>query len=250
MTMVINIDTRTSPQGNPAPPQAHAREQGHYRIPTQTLERTNVDAILRQINKAEVIEFKCVGNRPDRDSGQWTKRFRTTPSSQELELDIASSLYLFVTNSSHTFTRDILVSYFSTAIEVQRDILQEPQKPGTRSHRIVEMEKKFREFSELPENWDTYGGTLISPEAIDEARHILTTGMDLNLPDPWVAPGGDAGVGIQWDTDRAELYIDIVPKEETTYVLTPKTGNLHEADGVLTSANLSKVLNQFAEFPA
>ena len=116
-----------------------------------------------------------------------------------------------------------------------------------RFRRIAEMEETLSRFSELPENWDSYGGHAISLDAIDEARGILTTAIKLNLPEPWVAPGGDAGIGIQWDTDRAELYIDIVPSEETTYALTPKAGHVGEADGVLTKENLLVVLSQLAE---
>ena len=116
-----------------------------------------------------------------------------------------------------------------------------------RSQRTGAMEKMLRSFSELPENWDSYGCSAISLDAINEARRILRAAIILKLPDPWVAPGGDAGIGIQWDTDRAELYIDVIPEEETTYVLTPKAGNVGEADGVLTMGNLSEVLNQLAE---
>ena len=115
------------------------------------------------------------------------------------------------------------------------------------SRRIADMEETLHRFSELPENWDSYGGSAISLDAIDEARRILGAAINLNLPEPWVAPGGDAGIGIQWETDRAELYIDVVPEEETTFALTPKAGNVDEADGVLTMDNLVGVLNQFAE---
>ena len=117
------------------------------------------------------------------------------------------------------------------------------ERPG----RIIDMEETLRRFSELRENWDSYGGRAISPDAIAEARRILKAAINLNLPEPWVAPGGDAGIGIQWDTNRAELYIDVVPLEETTYALTPKAENVDEADGVLTMANLFGVLNQLAE---
>ena len=124
---------------------------------------------------------------------------------------------------------------------------QETPVLDERSRRIADIEETLRRFSELPENWDSYGGRAISLDAIGEAKRILMAAIDLNLPEPWVAPGGDAGIGIQWDTDRAELYIDVVPDEETTYVLTPKAGNVGELDGVLTKANLLGVLNHLAE---
>ena len=118
------------------------------------------------------------------------------------------------------------------------------------TRRLAEMEELLRKFSELAEDWDSYGGSSISSDIIDEARMILTAGINLNLPPAWAAPGGDGGIGIQWDNDQAELYIDIVPEEETTYFLTAKAGDGIEADGVLTNANLSGVLNKFAESSA
>ena len=118
------------------------------------------------------------------------------------------------------------------------------QEPN-RSRRIVSMEATFRRFSELPDNWDSYGGRSISSDTIDEAKRILRAAINLGLPEPWVAPGGDGGVGIEWDTGRAELYVDVVPKEKTTYLLTVNTGgNIAETHGVLTVGNLSTMLRQ------
>ncbi len=129
-------------------------------------------------------------------------------------------------------------------------IRRQPQEAivdAERLRRLFKMEATLRGFSELPRGWDSHGGLAISFDAIYEARTILRTAINLNLPEPWIAPGGDAGVGIQWDTAQAELYIDVVPAEETTYVLTPKAGYGGEADGVLTTENLISVLTQLAE---
>ena len=108
-------------------------------------------------------------------------------------------------------------------------------------------ETLLQELSELRQNWNSYNSPPIAPGIIAEAREILTAGVSLNLPSAWVAPGGDGGIGIQWDTDRNELYIDIVPDEETTYVLTSKTGSRTTAEGVLTPANLPEVLSKLVE---
>ena len=113
--------------------------------------------------------------------------------------------------------------------------------------RFEAMEEMLNGFSELPRNWDSFGSPALSLDAIGEVKGILTGAIDLDLPEPWVAPGADAGIGIQWDTDGAELYIDVVPGEETTYVLTLKAGSSFESDGTLTAENLSRVLGQFAE---
>ena len=126
-------------------------------------------------------------------------------------------------------------------------VVSSPQIRDQMARQLIEMSGMLARSSDLLENWDSYGGSPISADAIAEARRILAAAIKLRLPAPWVAPGGDAGIGIQWDTNRAELYIDIVPGKETTYVLTPKMGNLSEDDGVLTMANLVGVLNRLRE---
>ena len=126
-------------------------------------------------------------------------------------------------------------------------VVSYPQITDQVSRQFMEMDRMLARFSRLPENWDSSGGSPISADAIAEARTILTAAINLSLPTPWVAPGGDSGIGIQWDTSKAELYIDIVPGKETTYVLTPKGEDPSEDDGVLTMANLTGVLNRLAE---
>ena len=138
----------------------------------------------------------------------------------------------------------------STPDEPNIGTLSPPQETIARAERlqrIAKVDATLRGFSKLPKGWDSYGGLAISLDAIDEARTILRTAISLDLPEPWVAPGGDAGIGIQWDTDRASMYIDVVPDEETTYVLTPKAAIVSEVDGVLTRENLLSVLSQLAD---
>lgn len=140
----------------------------------------------------------------------------------------------------------VLVAPNDARIIVEFKMLHGVEAPDERSRKIAEMEAMLHRFEELPENWNSYGAPAPYPEAIREARWILTTVINRGLPEPWTVPGGDAGVGLQWETTQANLYIDIVPGEETTYALTPKTG-APEEDGVLTEKSLSEVLRRFAE---
>lgn len=143
--------------------------------------------------------------------------------------------------------QDVLINRSKTTL-----LLENPfqRKPASHDGRILDMEKALYSFSQLPENWDSYGGSPISLIVIDEAKEILKSAIYLDLPEPWVAPGGDGSVGIQWEVDGADLYIDVVPREDTTYVLTPKEGSIGQSDGVLTTHNLSKVLNRFVKLTA
>ena len=189
----------------------------------------------------------------------------TTLRSPELDLGVAYRPGHFPPEEPDTFGRDVFVSAYHTESDLLALVreafaklssaypvatLSPPQETvvfDERARRIAELEEMLRRFLELPEDWDSYGGLAISPDAIEEARNILTYAIKLDLPEPWVAPGGDAGIGIQWDTERAELYIDVVPNEETTYALTPKANDTDETDGVLTMENLPRILYQIAE---
>lgn len=205
----------------------------------------------------------------DTDFGWPETEYPTTSRSPIPELISKLGLWVYTPKSFHTTTLNQFISYFhadgeeiDSLIEILHSRILRGHTVGTfpstqessavdeKAHRLAEMEELLRRFAELAEDWDSYGGSPISHDIIDEARKILTAGINLNLPPAWAAPGGDGGIGIQWDNDQAELYIDIVPEEEITYSLTTKAGDGIEADGVLTNANLSGVLNKFAESPA
>ncbi len=215
-----------------------------------------------------------------RGSGKWIGDNQTAQSSLERVLGWMRVTY-YVQRATSALEAGILPSAFSTSplttqfipserVDWATVLVEQPLTPAVylvsaversltselqdqfqmllkeRSRQILDMEETIFGFSQLPENWDSYGGLPISLDVIDEAKGILKTAIILDLPEPWVAPGGDGGIGIQWNTGWADMYIDVVPKEEITYILTPK-GGVDEADGVLTAKNVARVLSQFAE---
>ena len=240
-----------------------------YRMPERHTRRSNIDLIMGDTSRADTIAYKHVAENPRRYLGQMVTEHWTALSSLEPALHMMSGVCIYAPKSSDTFTPDIPIAHFYQNTDAlnrlhratlsgllgvywtgRSDSPQEPEVVHDQTRRIAEMEEMIRRFSDLPEDWDSYGGSPISHYVAEEARRILVASINLNLPPAWAAPGGDGGIGIQWDTDQTELYIDIVPGEETTYLLTPKAINGIEADGVLTTANLSGVLNKVAESAA
>lgn len=78
--------------------------------------------------------------------------------------------------------------------------------------------RKLDELKNLPEDWDSYGADLISPNAIAKAKAILTSvmiafdriiGIVVQLTD--VIPIADGGVQLEWIGPHAELEIEISP---------------------------------------
>lgn len=110
-------------------------------------------------------------------------------------------------------------------------------------------DERLLQISALSANWDSYGALPISPDAIREARNLVKRGKVKGLPVPFIAPGSDTGVGIEWKTSRGELYIDIVPGEKTTYALTLNQPH-EEAEGDLDEIDFYQLLGQLKEVPS
>ena len=98
-----------------------------------------------------------------------------------------------------------------------------------------ELATRFRQIASLAENWNGYGAPPIEQGCIADAIRIAKIGLAMGLPVPGVAPGGDAGVGIEWETERWELSIDLVPGGQTTYALDRlhPDGTTEESDGAI-----------------
>ena len=283
MVKVASASTHVLQQEPPADPRISERQQTTY-VPLRLIrDRREVDATVQGTDWYLPIEIGYRTDRCGRNSGRRITDSRAPQSPFESELDLkwgerphaqkaapsytaySSALALIRsldTTLSANSERNIwptepLWTTFTRAAGVVEAISQFPatkllekrfqRRLEKRSRRIIDMEEILRRFSELPENWDSYGGRAISLDVIDEASWILRAAINLDLPEPWVAPGGDGSVGIEWDIEGAELYVDVAPKEETTYLLTPKEGNIGETDGALTIKNLFRVLSQFAE---
>ena len=243
----FNLETRfaeafplfVNPEELAAPPVA---KQRYFRMPYSALAFST-----EKPPHANFLRFLVAGGKlPD-----------SHPSEIKDRLGVGNPLSMFWSTRFGLLSTGITAIPDSEAVADPTDITVSTQAASTSLgfsfygaggvQRLEEMEGKLQEFSALPQNWDAQGAPPISPFAIDEGRRILTAAIVLGLPTPWVAAGGDGGIGIQWESDHAELYIDIVPGEETTYVFTPKTVGLYEADGVLTPANRSQVLAQLGK---
>ncbi len=97
-----------------------------------------------------------------------------------------------------------------------------------------ELAERFHQIAELTENWNGYGAPPIEPVCIEDAIRIVKMGLAMGLPAPGIAPGGDAGIGIEWAAGQWELSIDIVPGGDTTYALDKllPDGTAEESEGM------------------
>jgi len=98
-----------------------------------------------------------------------------------------------------------------------------------------ELATRFQQIAGLAENWNGYGAPPVDSDCITDAIRIIKIGLAMGLPAPGVAPGGDAGIGIEWETEHWELSIDQVPGGHTTYALDKlhPDGATEESDGAI-----------------
>ena len=68
----------------------------------------------------------------------------------------------------------------------------------------------FQELLQLPEDWDSYGASLITDEAIAGAAEVLV-GLHppLEAPQPDVVPGSSGSVQLEWHRSGADVEIHI-----------------------------------------
>ncbi len=82
-----------------------------------------------------------------------------------------------------------------------------------------QLKEEFNEIRNLPPGWDGYDAGPIEEGPIAEGEKVVRIGLSEGLSDPWVAPGSDGSVGITWDTEKGDIYIDILPNQPPTYAL-------------------------------
>ena len=99
-----------------------------------------------------------------------------------------------------------------------------------------ELATRFRQIARLEENWNGQGAPPVDPDCIADAIRIIKIGLAMGLPAPYVALGGDGGMGIEWwEIEQWQLTIDLVPGVQNTYALDllRPDGTVEASDGAI-----------------
>ena len=75
---------------------------------------------------------------------------------------------------------------------------------------MSDLESKIRSFSELKQNWDSYGSMPISKIAIDKAIALLPW-LREKFTNIWACPTSIGGVGFEFETEEYDVMIDVKP---------------------------------------
>jgi hypothetical protein len=61
----------------------------------------------------------------------------------------------------------------------------------------------------LDPNWDSYGASEISPQAVEHAIKLLLNIVSEDTTAPWVVPTSSGGIQLEWHTDEADLEVEV-----------------------------------------
>ncbi len=167
---------------------------------------------------ASVGSFRGEGpssSRTDNSYWEFTIQYRNQSASGLLD-NLSHSMSASVARS---LTDDITITKLVLTHEIGLPFL-EKLKVISRSRGLTQATalRKLDELKSLPEDWDSYGADLISPNAIARAKSIITSvmiafdriiGIVVQLTD--VIPIADGGVQLEWIGPHAELEIEISP---------------------------------------
>ena len=95
---------------------------------------------------------------------------------------------------------------------------------------------KLDSFMKLEANWNSYGAGPIAAPVVEDAKNIAQKGMFAGLGDPWVSPGGDGGIGIEWGRPNHCVMVDITPSKGATV----SWGGGHENERAYTDEALAE----------
>ncbi len=132
-----------------------------------------------------------------------------------------------------------------------------PSLPEQAADEIVDYIIKIVQFSNLPDNWDSEGAKAVPPEVCEKtAKYLYAAHRELaaefksaaaNFREsyyerhkPFIAPGGDGSIVIEWESDQVELIVVFRPRSHRVDVeyltVEKKHGKEFEKEGMLNSA--------------
>lgn len=116
--------------------------------------------------------------------------------------------------------RDWLMGWAAPTVESLTPLAGLVSDNGEQWERLV---VKAAGFTNLPHDWDTYGGVPTVKSAFGRGMHLLNAWLrnsrdrDRELPVPFASPCGDGSLQLDWSVGRNELEIVIPSGREVSY---------------------------------
>ena len=111
---------------------------------------------------------------------------------------------------------------YMTSLQMPQKFLSERDRLGSRRdpasetlseamwyRRLSPIMAKLYELSNLPGNWDSYGGQQVQPECANATFEILATALGEKTPLPWIVPTPDGHVQFEWHIHDMDLEVEV-----------------------------------------
>jgi hypothetical protein len=109
---------------------------------------------------------------------------------------------------------------------------------------------RFLELAELQENWDQRGSAQVRREVLSFAlRSVLPKILPPTAPAPAAIPLGHGGIQLVWNTDTAEIEVEVIaPYSVIAYQFDKITGQETEEQLTMNFSELAKLMwSKFAQ---
>lgn len=108
---------------------------------------------------------------------------------------------------------------------------------------IKRCREKVAELMLLPDDWDSYGSRSIQQAAVNQTNKLLDVFSELEMPQPFIVPVPGGGLQFEFQKDKRELEIEILPDGSLEYFLLTE-GEETEDGAVLSTPGIA--LHQLA----
>jgi hypothetical protein len=100
-------------------------------------------------------------------------------------------------------------------------------------------QRKITELKQLPENWDSYGSRPIQQAAIEKAADLLAILSKLGLPPAQIFPVPGGGIQFEFQQDRRELELEILPDGSIEFLIVTNGDEMRE--GTIPSVSMAEI---------
>lgn len=102
--------------------------------------------------------------------------------------------------------------------------------------------KKLQEFTQLCNNWDSYGGVAPTKQALLAAQELMNNVFDESTPLPYVFPVPNGSVQIEWSFADFDLEVEVIDYDR--FIVFAEEGNSDEPREIVCSTDLRPLMRE------
>lgn len=110
---------------------------------------------------------------------------------------------------------------------------------------LKDSQDELHKLRELPENWDSYASPRIKDVSVKTTADLLIALAKFEMPKPQIFPVSGGGLQLEWQRNKRELEIEVLPDGSIEYLKVFEDGEMIE--GSIDKANVWQLVKWFRE---